>query len=127
MVCDPSQVIVTTGGYPVGHRVFGMVKQLESNATGVATENGEINPSFRFLRSERQRKTGPNMSVLGALRDIIVQARVSGAFINVAIGFEPIRNDTATPVPSASEGRSPQVGWLTHACLLVRSFTVATH
>ncbi len=52
---------------PRGHRVFGMVKQLESNAAGVTAENGEINPSFRFLGSERQRRARPNVSALGDL------------------------------------------------------------
>ena len=45
--------------YPGRLCVFGMVEQLESNAAGVAAEDGEIDPSCRFLGSQRQRQSPP--------------------------------------------------------------------
>ena len=83
--------------YPGGHRVFGMVKQLESNAAGVTAENGEINPSCRFLGSERQRRARPNVSALGDLRDIIVQVAL-GRFHHRCHRIRADSNGTATPV-----------------------------
>lgn len=40
---------------------------------GVTAENAEINPSSPFLGSRRQRRSRPNVSVLGDLRAISVQ------------------------------------------------------
>ena len=58
---------------PGGHRIFGMVEELQSSAAGMAAEDGEINPTFRFSGPQRQRRAGPNLGPLGDLREIFAQ------------------------------------------------------
>ena len=82
--------------YPGGRCVFGMVEQLQSNAAGVAAENGEINPSSPFAGPKRQRKARPNVSALGDLRDIIVQLAF-GRFHHRCHRIRADSNGTATP------------------------------
>ena len=58
---------------PGGRRVFGMVKQFQSNTAGISAEDGEINSASAFLGSQGQRRTRANVRAPGDLGDVLLQ------------------------------------------------------
>ena len=87
-----------------------MVEQLQSNAAGVTAENGEINSSSPFLGSQRQRRARPNVSVLGDLRDVIVQLALR-RFHHRCHRIRAASSGTATPAQLRYHSRRVVARW----------------
>ena len=95
---------------PGGRCVFGMIEQLQPNAAGVTTENGEIDSSSPFLGSQRQRGARLNVGVLGGLRDETAQLALS-RFHHRCHRIRADSNGTATPESLRDHSRRVVV-WL---------------